>query len=162
MITIRTLAAALAIAALAVPAAQAAPLDMSHAHNPVAKPATPSEDGPKNYSKNSATGDYVPPSFPAYPTPAGKGDTEAATATSRSKDLRMPDTYDAAHGRGTFNAPDVTIVRVPSPAPASSPSGGGVEWEDVGIGAGGMLAMIALAGSGMVALHRRQRTPAAV
>ena len=155
MTIIRTLAAALAVAALAVPAAQAAPIDI---HAPVTDaPAVPSEDGPKDYSKNSATGDYTPPSFPAYPTPEGKG---GATALGK-KDLRMPDTYDYAHGRGTFNSPDVAVVKVPSPAPA--PSGGGVDWEDVGIGAGGALAMIAVAGLGTAAaLHRRQRTPAAV
>ncbi|HEX2411219.1 MAG TPA: hypothetical protein VHJ39_08635 [Solirubrobacteraceae bacterium] len=160
MTIIRTLAAALAIAALAVPAAQAAPIDLNA---PVTEaPAAPSEDGPKDYSKNSATGDYIPPS-PAYPTPAAKSDDAATAAAARMRDLRMPDTYDAAHGRGTFNAPDVTVVRVPSPAPASSPSSGGVDWEDVGIGAGGMLAMIAVAGIGTAAaLHRRPRTPAAV
>jgi hypothetical protein len=153
MTIIRTLAAALAIAALAVPAAQAAPIDI---HAPVTDaPAVQSEDGPKDYSKNSATGNYTPPSFPAYPTPEGKG---GATALAK-KDLRMPDTYDYAHGRGTFNSPDVAVVKVPSPAP----SGGGVDWEDVGIGAGGALAMIAVAGLGTAAaLHRRQRIPAAV
>jgi hypothetical protein len=82
-------------------------------------------------------------------------------AASVPQDLRAPDTVDAANGRGTFSAPEVTVVKVPQPAAVPSSSGGGLDWTDAGIGAGGMLAMVLLAAGGtIVALHRRQRTPA--
>jgi hypothetical protein len=67
------------------------------------------------------------------------------------QDLRSPDTRDQAVGRGTFNAPEVTIVTEPSPPSA------GLDWRDAGLGAGGMLALILLGvGSTVVVLHRRQ------
>jgi hypothetical protein len=69
------------------------------------------------------------------------------------QDLRSPDTRDRAEGRGTFSAPDVTVVKVVDPAPPS----GGIDWGDAGIGAGGMLGLILLALGGSLALiHRRQ------
>ena len=68
-------------------------------------------------------------------------------------DLRSPDTRDYAAGRGTFNAPDVTVVRVPEPAAPAA----GIDWGDAGIGAGVTLGLILLAiGSGLAVLHRRQ------
>ena len=40
------------------------------------------------------------------------------------QDLRSPDARDAAEGRGTFNAPEVTVVRVPAPRrPRPPPTG---------------------------------------
>jgi hypothetical protein len=69
------------------------------------------------------------------------------------QDLRSPDTRDHAVGRGTFNAPEVTVVRVTAPSPPSA----GLDWGDAGLGAGGMLALILLGvGSTVVVLHRRQ------
>ena len=59
---------------------------------------------------------------------------EAATGGPR-QDLRSPDARDLAAGRGTFSAPEVTVVRVSEPSPAA----GGLDWADAGIGAGGML-----------------------
>src|SRR4051812_9069873 len=56
------------------------------------------------------------------------------------QDLRSPDGRDAAAGRGTFNAPEVTVVRLEDPA--SQP--GGLDWGDAGIGAGGMLGLVLL------------------
>lgn len=43
------------------------------------------------------------------------------------------------------------------PAPVSEPtSAGGVDWEDVGIGAGGLLGLSLIAlGGGLVIVHRR-------
>ena len=84
-----------------------------------------------------------------------------APAASVSQDLRSPDTVDAADGRGTFSAPEVTVVKVPAPSvPVASTSGGGLDWADAGIGAGGMLTLILLAGAGSVTvLHRRQHGP---
>jgi hypothetical protein len=69
------------------------------------------------------------------------------------QDLRSADTRDHAAGRGTFSAPEVTVVRVTEPAPASS----GIDWGDAGIGAGGMLGLILLAlGSALAAVHHRR------
>lgn len=151
MTIIRALAVALALAAIAVPTAQAKPVDTQYPAYPT--PVTPSEDGPKDYSMNSATGDYR---APATMQDRHTADLVAAAAATGSKDLRMPDTVDAANGRGPATAPDITVVKVPTPAPA--PSSGGVDWADAGIGAGGALAMIVLAGGSALAVVHRRRT----
>src|SRR3954453_7818421 len=47
-----------------------------------------------------------------------------ARQSNRHQDLRSPDTRDAAEGRGTFSAPEVTVVKVTEPAlPAD-----GIDW----------------------------------
>ena len=67
-------------------------------------------------------------------------------------DLRAPDTRDLAEGRGTFNAPEVTVVKVTEPARPSN----GLDWAHVGIGAGGMLGLVLLAlASALAVAHRR-------
>jgi hypothetical protein len=74
----------------------------------------------------------------------------------RGQDLRSPDARDAAEGRGSFNAPEVTVVKLTEP----SPTGGGIDWGDAGIGAGGLLGLILLAlGSTLAITHRRQSVP---
>jgi hypothetical protein len=73
-------------------------------------------------------------------------------------DMRTPDAKDLGQGRGTFSAPDFTVVRVVDP----QPTGTGFDWGDAGIGAGGLLGLvlIALGGTAAVAHHRhRPRTP---
>ncbi len=134
MSIIRTLALALAICAVGVTTAQAKFVDI---HTPL------SESGSKNYSMNSATGEYV------------------AAPTDGTWDSRNPDTVDAAAGRGPASIPEVMVVKVPAPAPAAS-SAGGMDWTDAGIGAGGMLAMLVVAGGGAIAVahHRRGLRPA--
>jgi hypothetical protein len=73
------------------------------------------------------------------------------------QDLRSPDTRDLAEGRGTFSAPEVTVVKVTEPAPP----GAGIDWGDAGIGAGTMLGLILLAlGSSLAVVHRRQSAAA--
>ena len=83
-------------------------------------------------------------------------------AVEPPQDLRNPDTRDFAEGRGTYNAPEVLVVKAPVPA-AEPTTGGGIDWEDVGIGAGGLLAasLIALAGTLVVVQRRGTRTHAA-
>jgi hypothetical protein len=71
------------------------------------------------------------------------------------QNLTSPDAQDAAKGRGTFSAPEVTVLRVSRPARTS---GGGVDWADVGIGAGGMLGVVLLAGGGAAIAARRRET----
>jgi hypothetical protein len=79
---------------------------------------------------------------------------EAPFAAPTGQDLRLPDSRDAAAGRGTFNAPQVTVVRVPQRPSADD---GGIDWTAAGIGAGSLLAaiLIGLAGTSAV-LHRRR------
>jgi hypothetical protein len=85
----------------------------------------------------------------------------SAIVSSPAQDLRSPDARDAAAGRGTFNSPEVTVVKVPEPSPAPS-SGGGLDWGDAGIGAGGLLGLILLGLGGTLAvMHRSQRVPGA-
>jgi hypothetical protein len=71
------------------------------------------------------------------------------------QDLRTPDARDQAAGRGTFNAPEVTVVKVAEPAPAAP--GGGLDWADAGLGAGGMLGLVlgAIASVVMGVHHRK-------
>jgi hypothetical protein len=155
MTLIRTLAVALALAAFAVPTAQAKPVDSQYPAYPT--PTVPSEDGPKNYSMNSATGDYRAAGGTGASGAADRADAAGPTR-SHSQDIRMPDTADAAKGRGLDKAPGVTVVKVPTPsAPAASTSGGGIDWADAGIGAGGMLAMLVLAGGSAFAVVHRKR-----
>jgi hypothetical protein len=70
------------------------------------------------------------------------------------QDIRNPDTVDYANGRGTYNAPDVVVVK--DPAPVTQPAADGMDWADAGIGAGSLLALslIALGGS-LVVVQRR-------
>ena len=77
---------------------------------------------------------------------------EAAAAAPR-QDLRSPDARDRAAGRGTFSAPEVTVVKVSEPAPA--PTSGGLDWTDAGIGAGGMLGLVLIGVGGALVIVRR-------
>jgi hypothetical protein len=79
----------------------------------------------------------------------------AAPAASAQQDLRSPDTRDYAAGRGTFNAPEVTVVRLPADTP---PAGDGIDWSDAGIGAGAALGLVLLAFGGATAAVRTSRT----
>jgi hypothetical protein len=86
----------------------------------------------------------------------------SALAYNTPQNLVSPDARDAAAGRGSFSAPEVTVVKVPEVA-TDNGNGGGIQWTDAGIGAGGMLGIVVLAG-GTAALitHRpRRRTAAA-
>jgi hypothetical protein len=72
------------------------------------------------------------------------------------QDLRSPDARDAAEGRGTFNAPEVTVVRVPVSRPA--PADDGLDWSDAGIGAAGVLGLVLIAFGGGVAVVKTSKT----
>src|ERR1044071_2602562 len=65
-------------------------------------------------------------------------DAAAATAQGAQQDLRSPDARDASQGRGTFSAPDVTVIKVSEPSISSN----GFEWRDAAIGAGVLLGTI--------------------
>jgi hypothetical protein len=81
---------------------------------------------------------------------------DAARAAVADQDLRSPDARDAAEGRGTFNAPQVTVVKVPADDPA--PAAGGLDWTDAGIGAVTMLGLTLIGVGGAVAVVRTSRT----
>lgn len=85
--------------------------------------------------------------------PDARDAARPAAVRQPHQDMRSPDARDAAEGRGTFNAPEVTVVRL-----EDSPSKpGGLDWADAGIGAGGMLGLVLLGlGGGLLVTHRRQ------
>ena len=97
-------------------------------------------------------------------TPSDVRSPDAASAgqkpTGPVVDMRTPDAKDHGEGRGTFSAPDVTVVKVVDPAPTST----GFDWGDAGIGAGGLLGLvlIALGTTAAVAHRRHTRTPSTV
>ena len=79
-------------------------------------------------------------------------DTHARHAAAQEQDLRSPDARDHSEGRGTYEAPNVMIVKVPEPVHAK----GGIDWADVGIGAGGLLGLMLLGlGGSLAVVHRR-------
>ena len=69
------------------------------------------------------------------------------------QDLRSPDTRDLASGRGTAAAPDVVVVKLPEPVAQS----GGIDWADVGIGAGGVIGLTLVSVGGTVLVARTRR-----
>jgi hypothetical protein len=87
-------------------------------------------------------------------------DAAQTALAQRGQDLRSPDTRDTAAGRGTFSAPRVTVVKV---AEAPQATGGGFDWGDAGIGAGGAVALVLIGvGGSLMVTHRRRGGPAAI
>ena len=82
----------------------------------------------------------------------------APSAFAQPIDLSSPDARDAAAGRGAFNSPGVTVLKV---AQAPAPDSGGIDWTDVGIGAGGALGIVAIAAGTPALLARRTQRRAA-
>jgi hypothetical protein len=130
----RTLSAALTALLIAAPAATARPAG-TPAHLAGSAAATTSQD-------------------------LRSPDARDAAAATTTRDLRSPDARDAAEGRGTYNSPDVVIVKVPQPSPATAPgpsSAGGIDWTAAGIGAGSLLGLSLIAlGGALVIVHRRR------
>jgi|SRR5690242_14959588 hypothetical protein len=79
------------------------------------------------------------------------------TARPATTDLRSPDARDVADGRSAASSPSVLVVRMPQHRAPSS----GMDWGDAGIGAGGAVAVLALAAGGTLALQRRRHAPSA-
>ena len=101
---------------------------------------------------------------PSTPQNLVSPDARDATGTASpagapdAVDQRSPDAQDAADGRGTWQAPNVTVVRVPQVE--SVPSSTGLDWGDAGIGAGAMLGLTLVGLGGTLAVvHRRHRAP---
>ena len=142
----RTAAIALAIAAAAAPAATARPLDGANWTLPSDFKTADARDHVVQrgiYEPMRPVDQPQPAPLPHYPTPKPE-----------LQDMRHPDTVDYANGRGTYNAPEVVVVDVAKPE--SEPTAGGVDWEDVGLGAGSLLG-IGLIGVGgaLFVVHRR-------
>jgi hypothetical protein len=79
---------------------------------------------------------------------------QADSQSLPAQDLRSPDARDAAAGRGSFNSPEVTVVKLERPSPSSD---AGLDWGDAGIGACVLLGLLLLALGGTLAvMHRRQ------
>jgi len=78
---------------------------------------------------------------------------DAARSAQARQDYRSPDTRDAAEGRGTFNSPQVVVVKAqPQPAPPD-----GIDWLDAGIGAGSLLGLTLIGlGGALFVTHRRR------
>jgi hypothetical protein len=130
----RTAAVALALGAVAAPTAAARPID-----------ATPSQN------LRSADAQGAPTVEKPYTGPG----IYSPTPAQETQDMRHSDTRDFAEGRGTYNTPDVVVVK--APAPVEPVTSGGIDWADVGVGAGGLLS-IALLGSGGVMVVARRRS----
>ena len=82
-------------------------------------------------------------------SPDARDAAGAAPATALPRDLRSPDTRDAALGRTTSNTPAPIFVE-------SGKSTSGFAWDDAGIGAGAIVVLVALGGTGMALIHRRR------
>ena len=83
------------------------------------------------------------------------GSATEAQRTPPRQNFASPDARDYAEGRGTFNAPEVMVVKVPAtttPEPTSSASA--LDWSDVAIGAGGALGVMLLAIGGSLAVRQ--------
>jgi hypothetical protein len=144
----RTAAIAVAIAAVGAPAASAEPYDSRLSIDALPAHPTQAVDPPQDL-RNPDTRDFA----------EGRG-TYNTVSPAQVRDLRNPDTRDFAEGRGTYNAPEVVVVKT---APVAEPTATGIDWEDVGIGAGGLLgaSLIALGGTLLVVQRRGARAQAA-
>lgn len=133
---------------------------------------TGSETSNKTIYVNPSTGHAVPP--PPSSIAASAADEyqdlrspdarDAALASEQgsspsslpAQDLRSPDARDAAAGRGSFNSPEVTVVKLAQPS--ASPDGG-LDWGDAGIGAAALLGLLLLALGGTLAVMHRRQSP---
>ena len=130
-------AVALAIAAAAAPAAAAKPVDASADYKlPHGFQTADSQDAVIQ------RGIYEPMRPEEQPQPP--------------QDFRNPDTVDYANGRGTYNAPEVVVVDAPTPAPA--PAADGMDWADIGLGAGTVMGLSLIAIGGTLLVVRRRDT----
>jgi hypothetical protein len=80
-------------------------------------------------------------------------DVQPTPTVVLGSDLRSPDTRDAALGRTTSDAPSTVVI--------NRESSSGFDWGDASIGAGVVLAIVALGGGLAVLMTHRRRTPAA-
>ena len=142
----------LAVAALAAPTAGAQHQDL---RSPDTRDAVTPQDWNDNHG-NPWQG-LPSPTWDLRSPDARDAARPLSIVPASQRDLRSPDTRDHIAGRGTFNAPQVTVVRLPQPAPAADD---GIAWGDAGIGAAALLGLLAL-GSIAALVHRRHSAGAA-
>jgi len=131
-----TIGLAITTAALAASTATAQPID-GPTHDAITADQTTARYTPSDVR----TPDTTPASNPSTTKPVAE--------------MRTPDARDHGHGRGTFNAPDVTVVKILDPAPTANR----FDWTDAGIGAGGLLGLILLGLGATAAVAQRKATP---
>ena len=133
---IRIVAVALALCAVAAPAAAARPID-----------APPGATLPHDFQTADMRDTVVPRGLYEPMRPEDQ--------PQPPQDLRNPDTVDFANGRGSYNAPEVVVVDLPKPASAPV-SAGGIDWADAGLGAGSLLGITLIGlGGALFIVHRR-------
>jgi hypothetical protein len=86
-------------------------------------------------------------------------DYNAAAAELKQFDARSPDAQDFAAGRNPGDQPVPKIVTVPRIVEVTN--SGGLQWDDVAIGAGGAMGLVLLAAGGVVTVTRRRHPGAA-
>ena len=135
----RTVAVALALGAVAAPAAVAMP-----------------DAGPVVASKYTLPHDFQTADTRAAVVARGLYEPIPPSEQRQPpQDLRNPDTVDFANGRGTYNSPEVVVVDVPTPESAPV-SAGGIDWADAGLGAGSLLGITLIGlGGALFIVHRR-------
>jgi hypothetical protein len=143
---------------IGAPAASARPADQAaagHAATPCVPPPPSSiaASAAKEYQRlrSACTSSSTAPGRAASPSPSAPGASPGKTPIAS-------DARDAAQGGGTFDAPAVTVVKLPPPKNDSA----GIQWAEIGIGAGGTLGLVVL-GTGVAFLragrpHRRPRS----
>jgi hypothetical protein len=166
----RTIGLGLTIAALGASTAGAMPADPRTAKTVNARGtdvAAPDQQAPRPVVNARGADDAIRADQPQTTTQNTPSDVRSPDAVAAGQkptgpvvDMRTPDAKDHGEGRGTFSAPDVTVVKVVDPAPTST----GFDWGDAGIGAGGLLGLvlIALGTTAAVAHRRHTRTPSTV
>jgi hypothetical protein len=141
---IRTAAATLAIAATATPAALAQ--DYRNPDNRVIEPVP--------------TGQYLSPDArdraERHATTTTTTAVVSPSASAPTRRFLNPDARDRAERRTT---PDVLVVSAPKPAAApTTATGGGINWADAGLGAGGVLGLALITAGGALVVVRRHGT----
>ena len=135
----RTVAVALALGAVAAPAASAMPADGPVVASTYTLPHDFQAADTRAPVVSRGLYEPIPPSQQRQP----------------AQDLRHPDTVDFANGRGTHNSPEVVVVDVPKPQSAPVATGG-IDWADAGLGAGSLLGITLIGlGGALFVVHRR-------
>jgi hypothetical protein len=91
---------------------------------------------------------FAVPTASALQDQAGPDPQNQAPVAQQAADLRSPDAQDAAGNTSLRSYPVPTVLEV-------HPSNG-FDWDDAGIGAGGMLAAIVLVGGATLLITRRR------
>jgi hypothetical protein len=142
-----TIVAALSACAVAAPTAFAS-TDISPPDTSKAVVVTePTHIAPPDTSK---AGPISQPANNIAPPDTSKAVVVTQQPRTSSSDLRSPDAKAAAADPRAQTYATPTVIKVGSDS--------GFDWGDAGIGAGGMLAIVALAGGGLMLVTRRRTT----